>query len=420
MKTLSTPCVYILDGSDGEKRCADRLDRMMRHIQAESVCRVTCEELDRIAAERKGQFGEPGRPHVIFTTFRWRSAEEERELQKRYPHLTGSLRQAWGAYALFMGTGSTETPLTGAICRPFWDTSPMLGCYHACSYCGNMRHGCLFVILNAEQLVEQHEKILKCAPWQRLWHTGGGTDIFCFEPEHGFTQLLLDSAARLDRYVLFYTSSDNVDFILDMKHRDRAIIEWTFSPESLTRFERKCPSLSLRLKAMQKCKAAGCTVRCQFAPLVPLAGWKEQYREAIRELLTAVEPDFIAIHMLRCPSPFSAAVRDWFGAEALAPEYLAMLDALDGDGQRRPAFPGNHIFPYEARLKLNRFVIEEIRKLNSDVPVVLCRETPEMWEELKDNLGVSPDRCGCGTPPRPRQLQNQSERNPSRHGGTGF
>ncbi|MEW6360083.1 MAG: radical SAM protein [Planctomycetota bacterium] len=399
MKTMTTSCVYVLEGSDTDKRCADRMGRMMRGINAESVRRVTCEELDRIAAERKGRFGAPGRPDVIFCAFQWRSPEEDRELQERYPHLGGSLRLAWGADVLQMGGGAIATPLIGAICRPFWTTGPMIGCYHACTYCMNVKSGRLLVTLNVEQLVERHEAITKCAPWQRHWHTGGNTDIFCFEPEYGFTELMLDSAARLDRYVLFYTSSDNVGFLLNMRHRDRAIIEWTISPRELTRFEAKAPSLEDRLRAMQMCRDAGCIVRCQFAPFVPLAGWRQHYRELIRELLAAVEPDMIAIHMLRCPHPVSEAIRQWFGPDSLDPEYAALVAEAEAGG-RQASFPGNHIFPYEARAVMNRFVIEEIRNAGSDLPIALCRETPEMWEEFKDSLRLGPEMCGCGCPPR--------------------
>lgn len=399
MRTMTTSCVYVVEGVDADRRCADRMARMMRGIKTDSVRRVTLGEMDRIAGERKGQFGPPGRPDVLFCAFQWRSAEEEREIQRKHPNLNGALRLAWGADGLFMGTGAVATPPTGAVCRPFWDTTPIHGCYHACTYCGGVKRGLLLVTLNVEQLVERHEAITKCAPWQRHWHTGGSTDIFCFEPEYGFTELMLDSAARLDRYVLFYTSSDNVEFLLNLRNRNRAIIEWTISPRELTRFEAKAPSLDGRLKAMQMCRDAGCIVRCQFAPFVPLAGWREHYRALIHELLAAVEPDMIAIHMLRCPLPVSAAVRSWFGADALDPEYAALIADAERDG-KQASFPGNHIFPYEARAVMNRFVIEEIRKAGSDLPITLCRETPEMWEEFKGSLGLGPELCGCGCPPR--------------------
>jgi hypothetical protein len=69
-------------------------------------------------------------------------------------------------------------------------------------------------------------------------------------------------------------------------------------------------------------------------------------------------------------------------------------------GGKQASFPGNHIFPYHARAVMNRFVVEEIRNAGSDVPIALCRETPETWEELKHILKLSPDVCGCGCPPR--------------------
>jgi DNA repair photolyase len=393
-----------MEGCDADKRCAARLERMMRSIHAELVHRVTCEELDRLVAGQQGRLGLPGRPAVIFSASQWRSSEEERRLQERYPHLAGNLRLAWGANVVRMGTGAVETPLIGTICRPFWDTDPMIGCYHACTYCTAMRTGCLAVTLNVEQLVERHEAITRCAPWQRHWHTGGATDIFCFEPEYGFTELILDSAARLDKYVLFYTSSDNVEFILNMKHRERAIIEWTISPEALTRFEAKAPSLKARLRAMQLCRDAGCVVRCQFAPFVPLAGWRDHYRGLIRELFAAVELDMIAIHMLRCPQPASSAIRQWFGRDSLDPEYVALIEGAERGGNH-VGFPGNHIFPYDARAVMNRFVIEAVRNTGSDVPIALCRETPEMWAEFRDSLRLSPELCGCGCPPKSVRTQ---------------
>lgn len=400
MKPLKTRHVYIVDRCAEEKRCADRLDRLMRSIRAEAVTEVTCNEMEQIAAAQGGRFGEPGSPDIIFTRFKWLLPAEEAALQKLYPHLTGGLRRVWGAEQ-FRVVGGFHNPWDGAICRPLWDMTPLQGCYHACTYCGCARAGYLCFSLNLEELIERNDEMMRLVPWQKNWHTGGVTDVFCFEPEYGFTELLLESAARLDRYVLFYTSSDNVDFILDLPRRDRAIIEWTISPPALVRFERKAPSLAARLRAMKRCRDAGCTVRCQFAPFVPLAGWREDYAAMFRELFATVEPDLVAVHMIRCGRPAAPILAQWFGDSALEPEYAALLaDAeRDGSGGR---YPGDHIFPHEARARLNRFVVEQVRAIDPDVPIALCRETPEMWALFESDLHLSPAQCACGSPPRAR------------------
>lgn len=400
MKTLRTQQVYIVDGCAEDKLCGDRLERLMRGIRAQAVTEVTCEEMDRIAAEQGGEFGEPGSPHIIFADFQWRTPAEEAATQKRYPHLTGGLQRVWGAHH-FRVVGGFHNPWDGAICRPMWDTTPLQGCYHACTYCSCARAGYLCLSLNLEEVIERNDEMMKLVPWQENWHTGGTTDIFCFEPEYGFTELLLDSAARHDRYVLFYTSTstDSVEFLLDLEHRDRAIIEWTISPQSLTRFERKAPSLRARLDAMKRCKEAGCTVRCQFAPLIPLSGWEDGYRAMLQELFATVEPDLVAIHMIRCPRPASESLDRWFGPSSLDPEYAALLEEAEQNGGET-VFRGDHIFPYEARSRLNKFIVEEVRSISSAVPIALCRETPEMWEEFGAELRLSPAQCACGSPPR--------------------
>jgi len=89
----------------------------------------------------------------------------------------------------------------------------------------------------------------------------------------------------------------------------------------------------------------------------------------------------------------------WFGPSSLDPEYAALLQEAERNGGEM-IFRGDHIFPHEARSRLNRFIVEEVRSINSEVPIALCRETPEMWDEFGEELRLSPARCACGSPPR--------------------
>ena len=399
MRRITVSEVYYVKGSTDDKRCSDRLERMLRFIDAGSVKEATLEELDSLVAELGGDFGCPDHPYLFFGQFQQRTGTQEHELSQKYPHLQGGLQRIWGAQQISAG-GSLASVAEGAICRPMWTTDPIQGCFHACSYCAFARMHYLCMTLNVEDVIERLHEIVKLVPWQKNLHNGGASDIFCFEPEYGYTRQVLDTAAEEDRNVLFYTSTDNVDFLADLKNRDRAVIEWTISPRGLAKWERMAPSLKARLKAMKKCQDAGCTVRCQFAPFVPLTNWRDEYREMLGELFSVVEPDLIAMHMVRwCPDPVSQTLRTWFSDTGVDPEYMAMVADAEKDGGRA-SFPGGHVFPASGREKLYRFMIDEIRNLGPEVPIVLCRETPEMWKHFRDELRTDPAMCGCGTLPR--------------------
>jgi hypothetical protein len=54
--------------------------------------------------------------------------------------------------------------------------------------------------------------------------------------------------------------------------------------------------------------------------------------------------------------------------------------------------------PHEARAEIIRFFIEEIRSVNPKVPVGLCLESYEMWQQFGPELGMRAERylCNCG------------------------
>ena len=87
---------------------------------------------------------------------------------------------------------------------------------------------------------------------------------------------------------------------------------------------------------------------------------------------------------------------------------MAMVEEAERHGGTA-SFPGGHIFPAAGRQRLYRFMIDEIRAMNPEIPIVLCRETPEMWKLYKDELNIGPANCGCGTVPRERNANRARE-----------
>lgn len=59
---------------------------------------------------------------------------------------------------------------------------------------------------------------------------------------------------------------------------------------------------------------------------------------------------------------------------------------------------GKQLFPHEARARVYRFFIERIKELSPTTRIALCGETPDMWDELRSELGMDPGDyvCACG------------------------
>ena len=65
----------------------------------------------------------------------------------------------------------------------------------------------------------------------------------------------------------------------------------------------------------------------------------------------------------------------------------------------QPYYPdGKHFFPHALRAMIYRFFIDEIRKHSPNQRVAICMETPEMWDEFGEELGMNPTDyvCCCG------------------------
>ena len=54
--------------------------------------------------------------------------------------------------------------------------------------------------------------------------------------------------------------------------------------------------------------------------------------------------------------------------------------------------------PHAARAEVYDFLVNEIRSHDADIPVFLCTESLDMWQQFGPRLGMNPANyiCGCG------------------------
>ena len=72
---------------------------------------------------------------------------------------------------------------------------------------------------------------------------------------------------------------------------------------------------------------------------------------------------------------------------------------MDPKVRPRPILPnGKQLFPDDLRARVYRFFIEKIKSLSPRTRIAICGETPEMWEKLRPELGMTPENyvCACG------------------------
>lgn len=402
MYKIKADGVYVTEVAASDPRCVARINRMLPHIEGPPVRTVSYEELNKLvadqrwfAAPRRGQIKDDSLTKIVFNKFVWRTPDEAKQLATKYPHLRG---------CMFLGDGywtfrdREHLRKMDGICQSAWEIHAAYGCLHACQYCHVNKF--VNIMTNLEEFVEHLAEFSKTIPWQRLYKYDNMTDTICFEPEYGASEIMVNwFATQPDKYLLLYTKSDNVEHLLRLDHRGHTIINWSLSCDTVSReIEINTPPMDNRIRAINLCYKAGYTVRVRVSPIIPIKNWREEYRTMLRRLFSSAQPDLITLDVLGWMTP--QQVREGMDLSLWDKEYLRIFEEIEKLGRRsKPYNPdGKQLFPHEARERIYTFFLDEIRRISPETPVAICMETPQMWEVLGPELGMSPDSyfCCCG------------------------
>ncbi|MFX0103387.1 MAG: spore photoproduct lyase family protein [Candidatus Hodarchaeota archaeon] len=399
MYRINAEVVYVCERVYENPRSVARLERMLGAIKPKIIKKVDDEQLNALIERedwhqsthngRTGSFlDEKSQRILIFNNYIWNSKERE-EILKKHPKL-GIL--GWNPFSYRI-----QFPNEFCVCQAAWEMHSLNGCLHTCAYCHINEF--IHVTLNLEELVEHLEIKMEECPGQQLYKYDNQSDQITFEPEYGASELLVNFFANLKleprKYLLLYTKSDNVEHLLNLNHNGRTIINWSISPATQSRYiEKNTPSIEKRLIAMKKCQEAGYIVRVRFSPIIPVKDWKAEYKKMIQDLFKFAKPDVITLDILGFMSP-----RGMLNS--------LELELFDDDAREQIRKQLNikkrwqkHVFPHEYRTSIYRYIYKEIRAINKNVPISICNETFEMWEELEDEwfpkMEVEDYVCCCG------------------------
>ena len=293
--------VYVKEEAAADPRAMLRIRRMLPFITpAGEPVIVDDAGLNQLLSAEAGTWHRHGvnadqvEPIVIFNQFLTGHDEVERARRKaEFPALfTGGGPVHYGGYGGFdwRDSGSAEyRARTGLVCQPAYALHSFWGCHFRCAYCslGHIAH----VYVNVEDWVEhiaaRFASVGEKSPGQRLFQWDNGSDIVCWEPEYGGTEMLINLFAQQPgRYLELYVGkSDIVDFMLDLDHRGHTTCCWSLSHETQADdLEPRTASMEARLAAARKCQEAGYPVRIRFSPIIPTVGWEHDMRHMIRPL----------------------------------------------------------------------------------------------------------------------------------------
>jgi len=404
MMRLNAPAVYFTEDVAKDARCTERMNRMMRFITTERVEKVDDAALSRIALASgwheprlKGEMRPYQEPPILFNTFRWHSDEEKKKRLEKFPalalgefpkgKLAGYIGFDWRGAAKQFGPGVR-------VCQPAHEMHTIAGCPFRCDYCSHLGD-VIVVMLNMEEFIARMDGWLDKCPDQTLFKWDNATDAPCFEPEYGGTKLFVDYFARKPgKYLLLYLGKcADVDYLLDYDHRGKTIVAFSISAQTQsTRIEKGSAPTGARIEAVRKCQQAGYIVRVRFSPIIPVRNWRDENRAMVRSFLSQVTPDVISLCLFGWMDAYK--VKRSLDVSLWDERFVKAMDDAAVEMRGKAYGP----LPHDARAEMIRFFIDEIRAVNPRVPIALCLESFEMWQQFGPELKMRPDRylCNCG------------------------
>lgn len=410
MKQFQPTNLYVTEWAAEDPHCVARMERLVAGFGRDmSEVRVLAvEEIEPLVRERdwadldirQGRVPFRGDPDVVFNKFRWTDGRQNAWLRQRYGLLRDStgytnqvMHMLYGAAPFYHFESGVKKRERQTCCWNLYDLHSAWGCFHKCQYCRRGR--VTTMALNVEEFIEHVNQLMAANPWQKVFRYDVETDCLVLEPEYGMCAALVEHYAALeDRYLILFSKSDNVDFVLDLDHRGHTIMLWTLSTPTVSRhIEVDTATTEQRIAAARKCQEAGYTVRFKCKPIIPIANWREEATATFEMLFEAVEPDNISLEMLFFDSV--AELRELFDLDLFDPGFIAMMEQWEASGNMTDL---GHPMPPAFRQQVYEHYVAEIHRLSPQTRVSLCAETEEMWQRLGPKLGMNSRSfaCNCG------------------------
>jgi len=281
---------------------------------------------------------------------------------------------------------------SGVRCASYIKLVPISnGCPYFCTYCYLAyvyRDYLPFIKLNLNygRMCDEIFDLAVYSPDAVSFNMGEMLDSLALDHVSLLTSRLIPLFSRLSRgYLMLLTKSSNIDGLLSLRPNGQVVVSWSLNTQPMIdQFEAGTADLEERIHAAKQCQEQGYRIRLRIDPGILYLDWQRDYAELIRKSLAVLEPENITLGMLRLlPGHFRLA-RQVYGRRG---------EQLQNVGLTERATDGKYRYPPDRRVQFYRSLIDAIRSINKGVSISLCRETPYVWDHVKDH--ADPAKCNC-------------------------
>ena len=153
------------------------------------------------------------------------------------------------------------------------------------------------------------------------------------------------------------------------------VISWSVNAEQMIKENEHCtPMLQERLKAAQECIKAGFSVGFHFDPVIVYKDWKQGYKQTIDMIFDFIDGKYIkwiSVGTLRMVSSLKKVIENRFINNTILDDELL----LSYDGKLR--------YETNLRVQVYKYMFEQIKSKDENVPVYLCMENNDIWNSIK-------------------------------------
>jgi len=278
---------------------------------------------------------------------------------------------------------------SGTVCPAFYKLVPSTNCVYDCEYCflqstyrAVRPYVCAYVIdfdglgKTLRQMFASDGKV--------LLNAGEMSDPIACDVLANIPQLVTLFGEIENVRLLLLTKSGfaEIEPLLDASHGGNTVLVWSVNcQEMIAQYEHGTASLEDRLRAGRAAQDAGYEVRFRLDPMIVSPNWRDAYERAISAIYAqAISPSRITIGSFRMLTPLKHIIAKRF------PDSTLLSHPLEKTGKRLR-------YEQPVREQLYGRAIELVRNHDNNVPIALCKESPELHEIFKGQ--VDRRRCNC-------------------------
>ena len=279
-------------------------------------------------------------------------------------------------------------------CCPYHKLVPVSnGCPYHCTYCYLAfvyRRYQPFIKLNInyETMFKQLRKVSDNTNGHANFNMGEMLDSLSLDHITNLTIKLVPFVRQIpNAYLMMLTKSSNIDNLLTVEPNNHTVLSWSLNSQHIIdEYESGTANLVERIEAARTCQQHGYRIRYRIDPGILCHDWQKEYADLIRKALTVTTPENITLGMLRLlPGHFHFAVAVHGDKAEKLFSHIFTAGASDGKLRYAPT----------KRFEFYNFLVDTIRSFDKNVSIGLCRETPDIWQALKNRC--EPHRCNCVT-----------------------